>query len=145
MSLPRREDFRQFIKMPVRWGDMDSLGHVNNAKFFTYDESGRLAYFEQLARDDPKFFKEYGLILASISCDFLMQLHYPAELDIGTRVARIGRSSMNTQAAMFNGDKLVAVVRGVVVWFDYVAQQALPVPGHVREWIRSKEVVAPEE
>jgi acyl-CoA thioester hydrolase len=145
VSLPRREDFSQFIRMPVRWGDMDSLGHVNNAKFFTYDESGRLAYFEQLARDDPRFFKEYGLILASISADFLMQLHYPAELDIGTRIARMGRSSMNTQAAMFNGDKLVAVVRGVVVWFDYVAQQTLPVPEHIRSWIRNRETVAPEE
>jgi acyl-CoA thioester hydrolase len=145
VSLPKREDFKQFIRMPVRWGDMDSLGHVNNATFFTYDESGRLAYFDELARDDPKFFKEYGIILASISCDFLMQLHYPAELDIGTRISRIGRSSMNTQAAMFNGDKLVAVTRGVVVWFNYVAQQTLPVPGHIREWIRGREVVAPEE
>ena len=40
MSPPSRGDFAFFLKLAARWGDMDALGHVNNAKFFTYESSG---------------------------------------------------------------------------------------------------------
>ena len=127
----------------IRWGDMDALGHVNNAKFFTYDESVRLDYFAQLMRDDPKFWNEYGMILAHIEADFLEQLKPPAELDIGFRIARIGRTSMGTEAAMFLGGQAVAVTRGILVWFDYKAGTPLPVPEAVKAKIRAVEKVAP--
>ena len=145
MSAPTREEFRQFIPMTVRWGDMDALGHVNNVQYFRYGESGRIAYFDSLEKDDPKFWKEYGIILASMACDFLAQVHYPAELELGTRVTRLGRSSLNMQTAIFQDGKVVAVLRGVMVWFDYTAQKTLPIPESVRAWIRAREAVAPEE
>ena len=142
---PKRSDFGFFLKLAPRWGDMDALGHVNNAKFFSYDESVRLAYFAQLMRGDAKFWDEYGLILAHIEADFLEQLKPPAELDIGFRIARIGRTSLGTEAAMFLGDKAVAVTRGVLVWFDYRAGKPLPVPEPVKAGIRALEKVAPAE
>lgn len=140
----RLEDFRHRMPLSVRWGDADMLGHVNNAKFFTYDENSRIEYFQALGKDDPRMWKDYGLILASIGCDFIAQVHYPAELMIGTRITRIGRSSMNTLSGMFIGEQLVAAVRGTVVWFDYVNQKALPVPEHVRAFIAAREIIAPE-
>jgi acyl-CoA thioester hydrolase len=145
VSTPRREDFRQFIPMTVRWGDMDALGHVNNVQYFRYGESGRIAYFHALEQEDPRFWKDYGIILASMGCDFLAQVHYPAELEIGTRVTRIGRSSLGMQSAIFQDGKVVAVLQGVLAWFDYATQKTLPVPQHVRAWIRGREAVAPEE
>ncbi len=145
MTPPRREDFAHAIRLAVRWGDMDTLGHVNNAKFFTYEESSRIEYFQPLALDDPRMWKDYGLILASIGADFLAQVHYPAELEVCTRVSRIGRSSMSTLSALFRGEEPVAVVRGTVVWFDYVAQKPASVPARVRDWIVARERVAPEQ
>ncbi|HZR37218.1 MAG TPA: thioesterase family protein [Nevskia sp.] len=142
---PRREDFRQFMPMTVRWGDMDAIGHVNNVQYFRYGESGRIAYFDALQEEDPTFWKEHGIILASMGCDFLAQVHYPAELEIGTRISRLGRSSLEMTQAIFQGDKLVAQLKGVMVWFDYRAQKTLPIPEHVRAWIRRRETVAPEE
>lgn len=145
MTPPKRKDFTFFLPLKPRWGDLDMLGHVNNSKFFTYDESARLDYFGQLMQDDPKFWREYGLILAHIEADFLAQLKLPVELNIGFRIAKIGRSSLKTEAAMFRGDEAVAVTRGVVVWFDYVRNQALPLSDAVRARIRSFETVKPEE
>jgi acyl-CoA thioesterase FadM len=46
---------------------------------------------------------------------------------------------------MFRGDEAVAVTSGVVVWFDYAKNQALPLPDPVRARIRSFEPVKPEE
>lgn len=141
----RIEQFAQRMTIPVRWGDMDALGHVNNVKFFTFDESVRIAYFDELARADATFMKTHGMILAHIGADFIAQLHYPATLEVGLRVARIGRSSLNTVAAMFSDGKLIAVTKGVIVWFDYANQKTMAIPEHVRDLIRKRERVAPEE
>jgi acyl-CoA thioester hydrolase len=145
MTPPTRQDFAFFFPLTVRWGDMDALGHVNNAKFFTYDESARLQYFQDLMRDDPRFWKDYGMILAHIEADFLLQLKPPAELAIGFRIARLGRTSFRTEAAMFAGDRAVAVTRGVLVWFDYGAGTPLPLPDAVRAKVRALEKLRPEE
>ena len=144
-KLPRREDFAFSLRVQVRWGDMDALGHVNNAKFFTYDESGRLEYFQRLMAGDPKFWDDYGLILAHVEADFIAQLKPPAELDVGIRVAKLGRTSMTTEGGMFLGDQLIAVTRGVVVWFDYRTDTALAIPDAVRARIRALEKSAPSE
>lgn len=141
----KREDFAHHFRIETRWSDADMLGHINNANFFTFDESARLDYFGGMFGADPKFWKDYGLILASIGCDFLSQLHHPASLDVGFRISKIGRSSMQTVGGIFHGDKLVAVTRGVVVWFSYVNQTPLPVPEDVRARIRAREVIKPQE
>lgn len=143
----QRSQFGHFLQIPTRWSDLDALGHVNNTRFFTFDESVRLDYFEGIEGATPQQWHENGsgLILARIECDFIAQLHHPAQLDAGFRIARMGRSSMNTIGGMFAGDKLVAVTRGVVVWFDYHAQKSLPIPDEVRASIRHREPLAPEE
>lgn len=130
--------------VPTRWGDHDQLGHVNNTRFYVFDEDARLAYFQSLWRDDPKFWHEYGFILGRLACDFIAQLKHPASLDIGFRIRRLGGSSMVTEAAMFNGDDLVAVTEGVLVWFNYQTQRTERIPEHVREQVIAREPVAPE-
>ena len=145
MTPPKRTDFGFFLPLVTRWGDMDALGHVNNVKFFTYDESVRLEYFRQLMQDDPKFWGEYGLILAHIEADFLAQVKPPVTLDLGFRITKLGRTSLRTEAGMFLGDTCVAVTRGVIVWFDYKKSVALPIPDGVRTKIRQLEVKLPEE
>jgi acyl-CoA thioester hydrolase len=94
-------------------------------------------------RDDPRFWHDYGLILAHIEADFIAQLKPPAQLDIGFRIARLGRTSMGTEAGMFLGEALVAVTRGVLVWFDYKAGAPLALPEAVKAKVRAFEKVAP--
>ncbi len=143
----QRSEFGHFLQIPTRWSDLDALGHVNNTRFFTFDESVRLDYFGGIEGATPQQWNENGsgLILARIECDFIAQLHHPAQVEAGFRIARMGRSSMNTIGGMFVGDRLVAVTRGVLVWFDYRAQKSLPIPDGVRASIRAREPLAPEE
>lgn len=142
---PARAEFAHSTRIVVRWGDMDALGHVNNAKFFTYDEQARLEYFKVFEAVVPDMWKAEGLILARLGCDFLQQLHYPATLDVALRIAKLGRSSMETECAVFEGERLVAVLQGVVVWFSYAAQKSAPIPEAVKAVIRQREVTAPLE
>jgi acyl-CoA thioester hydrolase len=139
-----RSDFGFWHTVPTRWGDHDMLGHVNNTRFYAFDEDARLSYFAHLWDDDPRFWNEYGFILGRLACDFIAQLKHPAQVEIGFRIKRLGGSSMITQAAMYNEAQLVAVTEGVLVWFDYTAQKTAPIPDAVREQIRAREPITPE-
>lgn len=136
----RREDYRWALHLGVRWGDMDVLGHVNNARYMTYAESARLAYFEPLMGDESAAQAVGGgLILANISCDFLEQLRYPADIEVGSRVSHIGRSSLTMEQTIFEGQRAVAQLHSIIVWFDYTARTAMPVPEQARAYIAERE------
>ena len=116
---------------------MDALGHVNNARFFSWFESARIALFQRIgvATGGPS---EVGPILATATCDFLHPVVFPATLKIGVRVARVGETSIGmeyevTDAAPTEGTATV-YARGtsVAVLVDYRSMQKVRVPDAVR-------------
>ena len=142
-----RSDFAHFVTLPIQWGDMDSMGHVNNTIYFRYAESGRIDYFRAIeATAAGGSFSGEGPILADIQCSFIGQLKYPATIDIGTRTTRLGTKSFEIQAAIFvqGEDVPAATSRGVVVWFDYVNQKTAPIPDDLRKRLVALEKLAPE-
>mgnify|MGYP002034581018 CR=1 FL=1 len=119
--------------MQIRWGDMDVLGHVNNARYFTFSESARLAYRDANFPADA-LPEHQDLILARTGCDFIRQLKHPDNLDLGCRVVKLGRSSIVFEVGMFLEDReeLVALSEAITVWFDYAGQTTVPVPDALR-------------
>ena len=145
MTAPDRKDFRFFQQIPTRWGDEDRIGHVNNAKYFTYDEQARISYL-RFQLEQAGFDRGEGrLILARIACDFLVQLRHPSTLEYGMRVTRIGRSSLATEGAAFVGDTCHSRTSGVIVWFDYERQCSGPIPERFRQQILDYEPLSPEQ
>jgi acyl-CoA thioester hydrolase len=146
MRQPTRSDFVHYVPISVKWGEMDSLGHVNNAVFFRYSEDGRIDYIHMIA-DGGDTQTSDGPILADLRCSFREQLRFPADVEVGTRVKRIGRTSFELEQCLFfaDTDNVIAVYDTVVVWFDFGAQTSMRVPETVRERIREYENVPPEE
>ena len=133
-----REDYRHWITVPVRWGDMDAFGHVNNAKYFTYCESARIAYFEAIGLGAQTTTPDHGPSVVTATCNFRRQVHYPATLEVGARTTKIGRTSFTLEYGIFfegTGD-LVADGSSVVVWVDYGAGKSAPLPESLKEQIR---------
>ncbi len=132
----QRNDFSWFKPIEVRWGDMDALGHVNNAQYFVYTESARIAFFDDMFRDDDQFMKGQGPILASIACNYHEQVHYPASLEAAIGCKSIGNRSLELACPIFRqGQELaVADVRATIVWFDYQQQKPIAVPQRLREF-----------
>jgi acyl-CoA thioester hydrolase len=143
----KRTDFRHVVPLTVHWGDMDSLGHVNNAIYFRYVETGRINYFDELVEHDPTIWGGEGPILADIQCTFLDQLRYPADIEVATRTTRLGEKSMTVSAAVFvkGSETVAATSSAVVVWFDYKKQAAVQIPDRIRKRIRDFEVFQPAE
>lgn len=129
---------RHIEPITVRWGDMDSMGHVNNAKYFTYFESARMSYFAAVRMYELREDEKHGPALAATTLNFRRQVRYPAELEVATRVAEIGRSSFKMEFELFHRgtDDLVADGTGVIVWVDYGTGKSIPLPEPLKEEIR---------
>lgn len=119
---------------------MDAVGHVNNAAYFTYCESARIEYFEQLGigrfTESPT-----GPVLAHAALSFRRQVRYPAILEVGARVPDIGNRSFRMEYGIFfeATDTVVADGSSVVVWTDYHEGRAIEVPQELRAAIASLE------
>lgn len=140
----RRGDFRCWVKIPVQWGDMDALGHVNHAVYFTYCESARIEYFDKIGYFDQigrgRFLQApEGPVLAYAALNFRRQVRYPAVIEVGVRVPEVRNRSFPMDYAIFleATDTLVADGTSVLVWSDYRAGRATEVPAHVRKAIAS--------
>jgi acyl-CoA thioester hydrolase len=115
---------------------MDALGHLNNAAYFTYCESARIEYFDQI--DVGRFTEATeGPSLAHAELDFRRQVHYPAILEVGARIPEVRTRSFRMDYGIFYEatDTLVADGTSVVVWTDYRAGRAIEVPERVRDAI----------
>jgi acyl-CoA thioester hydrolase len=115
----------------VRWGDLDSVGHVNNAIFARYFESGRIAY---LAAAGARLGDTAGeFMLVRLAIDFHAQMHYPGAVRIGTRLARLGRSSASFAQAIFQDRQCAASGEAVVVLVDRASNRSTVMPATMRQ------------
>lgn len=139
------EGFPVVVRFPLHWGEMDALGHVNNARFFTWFESARIALFTRVGilADKPR---DVGPILATTSCDFLVPVVYPGDISVGARVVKVGTTSLSIDYAVFRDDapgRPCARGSSVVVLVDYKSGTKVPVPDAIRAAIDKLQPVSP--
>jgi acyl-CoA thioester hydrolase len=138
---PLLAGFPVVVALPVQWGDMDAYQHVNNTVYFRWFESARIAYTAKLGLKTMKIETGVGPILASIACDYRRQLTYPDTVHVGSRVTRIGRSSLAMEHLLVSqaARAVAAEGRSTLVVFDYSANTPVPVPEPTRRAIREME------
>jgi acyl-CoA thioester hydrolase len=127
------------MSMPIRWGDMDAFGHVNNTVYFRYMEQVRISWFERLGlvggAEDGQ-----GPVIVNASMEFLRQLHYPGDIIGRMSVGKPGRSSFDTAFELVRVDDPGTLhARGAArcVWIDYAAGKSVPLPERLRTLLES--------
>lgn len=121
-------------KIPVRWGDMDFYGHVNNTIYFRYFEQARVEWIEAMRFPvDPNAGK--GPVVINASCTFLIPVNYPATVIVKLYAGEPGRSSVMTWYELFveGDDRLYADGAAKVVWMDMETGKSVPLPNALRE------------
>ncbi|HZB91430.1 MAG TPA: thioesterase family protein, partial [Stellaceae bacterium] len=120
----------------LRYGDTDRQGHVNNAVFATFCESGRVSflYDEKLDLRGP----DANFVIVRLELDFRAELFYPGTVDIGTRVLSIGRSSFRLGQGIFKGDLCAATAECVMVLVDDNTRRAMPLRPQLRRWLEAR-------
>ena len=116
--------------VPVRWGDMDALGHVNNARYFTYAEQARIEWLDSVF---PDGWDDGGPILASIGAQFKRPMHHPATVEVRVQGGEPGRTSMPQTYEMRVDGETVCVVEAVLVWVSRETGRPTPLPDALRK------------
>lgn len=108
----------------LRYADTDRQGHVNNAVFANMLETGRV----ELCYDPGAPLHAAGctFVIASLHLDFRGEITWPGRVEIGTRVATVGRSSLNLEQGLFQNGKCVATARTVIVQMNEASRRAEP-------------------
>ncbi|HWI66478.1 MAG TPA: thioesterase family protein [Symbiobacteriaceae bacterium] len=129
------EGFRSVYEHSVIFRDLDVLGHVNNAVYATYFETGRVEYLAAIGAE------ALGLILAEITITYRSPAFMRERLVIGTRVTEIKNSSFIVEGRIEEKatGRLVATSRAVIVHYDYTANRPTPLPQEWREKIAAHE------
>jgi acyl-CoA thioester hydrolase len=122
--VPKLADYPHRVRDIVRYADLDPQGHVNNAVFATYFESGRVAMFRN--RDLGIGVENATYVLVRQEIDFLAELHWPGDVEIGTALAEVGRSSFVVVQTIFHGETCAAAGRAKLVMLDTVTRRPRP-------------------
>ena len=107
------KDFPLRTSDKVRYADTDRQGHVNNAVFSSFLETGRVELLY-----DPKnnlLTSETSFVIASLKLDFRQEIKWPGTVEIGTGISRIGNSSLEVYQRLFQKEVMVAEATTVIV------------------------------
>jgi acyl-CoA thioester hydrolase len=119
LEVPTRKSLLHTMTVPIRWGDMDCMGHVNNTVYFRYMETARIQMLEGAGFTTHP--SGQGFVIANIFCNFIRQLEYPGEVLI---------KSYDEQTVYASGGE-------TIVWLDFPKQKSLPMPDALRQWLSS--------
>jgi acyl-CoA thioester hydrolase len=113
---PRLADYSVTTVEKLRFADTDRLGHITNTVFAVCCQNARM---ELLC--DPKRVPiphNTQFVIAKLVLEFRAEMHWPGTVEIGTRVERVGRSSVTLAQALFMDQRCVAVSESVVALMD---------------------------
>ena len=131
--VPQEKKLAYEMRIPIRWGDMDAMGHVNNTLYFRYMEIVRIEWMHAIGQPaDPR---GQGFVIVNAFCNFIRQLEYPGEILARHYVAKPGRSSFDTYTTLERCDApgtIYAEGGATTVWVDFPAQRSLPLPEALR-------------
>lgn len=133
-DIPEKKKLTFEMVIPIRWGDMDAMGHVNNTIYFRYFETIRIAWFEHIGCG-PNPAGE-GIVIVNACCNFIKQLEFPGDVLARHYVGHAGRTSFNTYMTLERTDApgLTYASGGAkAVWVDFPKQKSAPLP----EWLRA--------
>jgi acyl-CoA thioester hydrolase len=131
-----RASYKIWTHDKLRYNDTDRQGHVNNAVFATFFETGRVAflYDEKLKLAAPGC----EFVVARLAIDFRAELYFPGEVDIGTRVLRTGRTSFVVGQGVFREDLCVATAESVGVQMSNETRRAQPLTPAMIAWLEER-------
>ena len=134
IEIPANKKLVHELRMPVRWGDMDAMGHVNNAVYFRYLETARIEWMYKVGcSPDPS---GQGPVIVNAFCNFYLQLQSPDELLLKMYVSDPARTTFETWGTIerVSAPGVICAAGGATtIWVDFPQQKAMDLP----DWMRA--------
>lgn len=134
MNSDDKKLFKHTTPVEIRFGDIDAMGHVNNARYFTYFEQGRINFLDSVLGTNIKY-AERGIIVANAHADFKIPVLFRDKISVLTRVSKIGTKSFELSYSLVKDENGIrrecASGFTTMVCFDYREQHSVEIP---EEW-----------
>jgi len=134
IEIPDKKKLVYEMSIPIRWGDMDAMGHLNNGSYFRYMEIARIDWMHSLGFEpDPK---GEGMVIVNAFCNFYRQIEYPGNVLLRMYVSDPGRTTFESWATMARAEapEVVCAAGGATtIWVDFPKQKAATLP----DWLRA--------
>ena len=134
-----RRSYKKWSKEILRYSDLDPVGHVNNNAYGQLMENARTLLFDDAQKISGVNNKELHTkdwVIRRLEFDFLKELRYPGEVDVGIAITRFGNSSMIVHHGVFSKDYCAATAMGVSVYFDLSKRASTPIPKEIKQAIK---------
>ena len=136
IEIPERKKLVREAVLPIRWGDMDAMAHVNNTLYFRYMETVRIDWFHEIGvLTDPQ---GVGPVIINAFCNFHRSLVYPGEVRVKMYASDPGRSTFETWVTMeYDHEPGVFYATGgaTAIWVDMQSHKSVPLPDRIRELV----------
>ena len=125
-------------QIPIRWGDMDAMGHVNNTVYFRYMEQARISWFAALVPEDVAW-QSTGIVIANATCNYKRAITYPGTVEVKLLVGTPGGSSVPTyyELRVDTDPEPYADGAAVVVFIGMKSQKPTRIPDGIRNRLES--------
>jgi acyl-CoA thioester hydrolase len=136
MNSPIPENLSPFFSfvMPVRWGDLDAYGHINNTLYFRYFEEARFRLMQE--KNIPINGAAHPVVV-TIGCTFLRPLFHPDNIRVEIFLSEPGRSSFMMHYRIYSDTYPQAPSAegySKIVWVSSENGKSVPLPDNVRMW-----------
>ena len=134
IEIPEQKKLVHEALLPIRWGDMDAMGHVNNATYFRYMETARIDWFRSIGCVPDA--QGEGPVIVNAFCNFYRQFEYPDEVLLKMYVSDPGRTTFESWATMEKVAEpgvVCAAGGATTIWVNFPQQKAVGLP----DWIRA--------
>jgi acyl-CoA thioester hydrolase len=144
-QLVTRAQFAFFYPLRVRWSELDPQGIVFNPNYFVYFDTAVGEYMRAIGYGYPEGLSAAGCDMFAVNANatFRASARYDDNLEIGTRVVRIGRTSFTVELGIYRGQELLVVGTLVYVTATLEARKPVPVPQAFIDAIAAFEQVSP--
>ena len=128
-----RDAYPRFVAVPTRWGDNDVYGHVNNVAYYAFFDTAVNRVLIETCGLDIHQGDVIGLVVET-GCAYHAPLAFPQDLEVGLRVARLGRTSVAYALGVFaaGAERSAADGRFVHVYVDQKTRRPVPLPDAMR-------------
>ena len=134
IEIPENKKLVYEMVIPIRWGDMDAMGHVNNTVYFRYLETVRIEWMRSIGcQPDPS---GEGPVIVNAFCNFYRQLEFPGDVLMKMYVSDPARTTFESWATMERADQLGTIYAAggaTTIWVDFPSQKAVSMP----DWMRA--------
>lgn len=138
---PIQNHYNYYHPITVRYSDLDTQRHVNNAAFISFLESARMGYYQACGVWDGKSFDDFGFVVAALKIDYLKPILFGQTIRVGLGVIDMGNKSLRFHFEMEDNSGKIKFARGesVMVAVDRQNGQSIPISPEWREKINTFE------